>query len=171
VILFGQGGIAVEVTKDHAVALPLLNEVLARDLISRTRISKLLGGYRNRAPADMDSVCRTLVQISDMVVDIPEIAELDINPLIADAGGVIALDARIQVAHAAGSGVNRLTIRAYPAELEERIAWQGEQVLLRPIKPEDGPQHLAFFNALDPEDVRFRIFTRMRELLPPSWPA
>jgi acetyltransferase len=168
VILFGQGGIAVEVTADHAIALPPLNTILARDLISRTRISKLLAGYRNRAPADIDAICRTLVQVSDMIIDIPQIVELDINPLVADAGGVIALDARIRVSHAMGAGVDRLAIRPYPAELEERITWQGESLLLRPVRPEDGPQHVAFFNALHPDDVRYRIFTRMRELLPPQ---
>jgi acetyltransferase len=166
VILFGQGGIEVEVTADHAVALPPLNMVLARDLISRTRVSKLLEGFRNRPPADIDAICRTLIQVSDLIVDIPEIIELDINPLMADAHGVIALDARIRVAKAAASGVDRLAIRPYPVELEEWIDWHGEPLLLRPIRPEDGPQHLAFFDALDPEDVRYRIFTRMREMQP-----
>jgi acetyltransferase len=166
VILFGQGGIEVEVTADHAVALPPLNMVLARDLISRTRVSKLLAGYRNRPPADIDAICRTLMQVSDMIVDIPEIIELDINPLVADPHGVIALDARVRVARAAASGVDRLAIRPYPVELEEWIDWHGEPLLLRPIRPEDGPQHLAFFQALDQEDIRYRIFTRMRELQP-----
>lgn len=166
VILFGHGGIEVEVTDDHAIGLPPLNMVLARDLISRTRVSRLLGGYRNRAPADIDAICRVLIQVSDMIVDIPEIVELDINPLVADAQGVIALDARISVAPAKGTGVDRLAIRPYPSELEEWITWQNQPVLLRPIRPEDGPQHMEFFNALDPEDVRYRIFTRMRELQP-----
>jgi acetyltransferase len=166
VILFGQGGIEVEVTADHAVALPPLNMVLARDLISRTRVSKLLEGFRNRPPADIDAICRVLIQVSDMIVDIPEIIELDINPLVADPHGVIALDARMRVARAVGSGVDRLAIRPYPVELEEWIDWHGEPLLVRPIRPEDGPQHLAFFDALDPEDIRYRIFTRMRELQP-----
>jgi acetyltransferase len=166
VILFGHGGIEVEVADDHAIGLPPLNMVLARDLISRTRVSRLLGGYRNRAPADIDAVCRVLIQVSDMIVDIPEIVELDINPLVADANGVIALDARISVAPAKGAGMDRLAIRPYPSELEEWITWQGQPLLLRPIRPEDGAQHLEFFNALDPEDVRYRIFTRMRELQP-----
>jgi acetyltransferase len=166
VILFGHGGIEVEVADDHAIALPPLNMVLARDLISRTRVSRLLAGYRNRAPANIDAICATLMQVSDMIVDIPEIVELDINPLVADADGVIALDARIGIAPAKTAGVERLAIRPYPAELEEWITWQGQPLLLRPVRPEDGPQHLAFFNALDPEDVRYRIFTRMRELQP-----
>jgi acetyltransferase len=129
-------------------------------------VSKLLAGYRNRPPADIDAICRTLMQVSDMIVDIPEIIELDINPLVADPHGVIALDARVRVAPAAASGVDRLAIRPYPVELEEWIDWHGEPLLLRPIRPEDGPQHLAFFHALDQEDIRYRIFTRMRELQP-----
>jgi acetyltransferase len=168
VILFGQGGIAVEVTADHAVGLPPLNAVLARDLVSQTRVSKLLAGYRNRAPADMDAICRTLIQVSHLVTDIPEIVELDINPLLADSRGVIALDARVRVASTdtRANGLDRLAIRPYPEELEQRIEWQGQPLLLRPVKPEDGQAHVAFFNALDPEDVRYRMFIRIRELQP-----
>lgn len=164
VILFGQGGIAVEVTADHAVALPPLNMVLARDLIFRTRVSRLLAAYRNRSAADIDGVCHALIRISHLIIDIPEIAELDINPLLADADGVVALDARISVKPADKSGVERLAIRPYPEELEEWINWQDEPVLLRPIKPEDGQQHIEFFNSLDSEDVRYRMFVSMREL-------
>jgi acetyltransferase len=166
IILFGQGGIAVEVMADHAIALPPLNTVLARDLVSRTRVAKLLAGYRNRAPADTEGIYRTLVQVSDMIVDLPEISELDINPLIADAAGVIALDARIRVRAHCGKGIDRLAIRPYPAELEERMEWQGNSVLLRPIKPEDAHEHTVFFDALDPDDVCDRAFTRMTSMLP-----
>ncbi|HJV52980.1 MAG TPA: acetate--CoA ligase family protein [Noviherbaspirillum sp.] len=164
VILFGQGGIAVEVTADHAIALPPLNMVLARDLVARTRISRLLAAYRNLEAADVDAVCRTLLQISDLVVDIPEIAELDINPLLADGNGVIALDARIRVVAARGSGVDRLAIRPYPGELEEEMVWQQQPLVLRPIRPEDGPQHVEFFSRLEPEDIRYRMFISMRQL-------
>lgn len=167
VILFGQGGIAVEVTSDHAIGLPPLNMALARELISRTRVAKLLQAYRNQPAADVDAVCEALVRISQLIIDIPEIVELDINPLLVDDKGSIALDARIRLAPADRSGIDRLAIRPYPEALEEWIDWQGAPVLLRPIRPEDGPQHIEFFTALDPEDVRNRIFTRMREL-PPS---
>jgi acetyltransferase len=166
VILFGRGGTAVEVIADRAIGLPPLNTVLARDLVSRTRVAKQLAGYRACPPADMDAVYRTLIRISQLAIDLPEIAELDINPLVANEAGVIALDARIKVHAADKAGMDRLAIRPYPGELEERIVWEGEDILLRPIKPEDGKQHLEFFNALDPEDVRYRIFTRMRELQP-----
>jgi acetyltransferase len=166
VILFGQGGISVEVTADHALALPPLNMVLARDAVSRTRVAKLLAGYRNRPAADIDAICRTMMQISNLIADIPEIAELDINPLLADETGAIALDARIRVTPSDTPDADRFAIRPYPQELEEYINWDGEPLTLRPIKPEDGQQHVEFFNALDPEDVRYRIFTRLRELQP-----
>jgi acetyltransferase len=168
VILFGQGGIAVEVMNDHAVALPPLNMVLAQDLVSRTRVAKLLAGYRNRPPADSTAIYRTLIKVSQLVSDIAEVIELDINPLLADARGVIALDARVKIALAdqAVDGFARLAIRPYPAELEETIRWQGQTLLLRALKPEDGEAHIAFFNALDPEDVRYRMFIRMRQLPP-----
>jgi acetyltransferase len=166
VILFGQGGISVEVTADHAVALPPLNSVLARDMIKRTRVARLLAGYRNRPPADMDAILSTLMQISQLVSDLPEVIELDINPLLADASGVIALDARMRVALAnqSASSLDRLAIRPYPRELETTIEFEGRPLLLRPIRPEDGPAHLAFFDALTADDVRYRMFVRVREL-------
>jgi len=168
VILFGQGGTAVEVTADRAVGLPPLNMVLARELVSRTRIAKLLAGYRDRPPADITAIGRTLIQVSHLIADIPQIVELDINPLLADDLGVLALDARMRVAAYDASGVDRFAIRPYPEELEEWIEWQGCQILLRPIKPEDGSQHLEFFNALDQDDIRYRVFTRIRELPRPQ---
>jgi acetyltransferase len=137
-------------------------------MVSRTRVSKLLAGYRNRPAADIDAICRTLIRVAQLVTDIPEIVELDINPLLADSGGVIALDARMRLA-AFDKGADpmlRLAIRPYPQELEESIAWEGSVVTLRPIRPEDGAAHVAFFKALTPEDVRYRMFIRMRELQP-----
>ena len=168
VILFGQGGVAVEVANDHAVALPPLNAVLARDMVGRTRVARLLAGYRNRPPADMDAILAALVQVSRMVCDIPEIVELDINPLLADASGAVVLDARMRLAMAdrSGSTLDRLAIRPYPRELEETITWNGGQLVLRPVRPEDGPAHIKLFDALTPDDVRYRMFVRIRELQP-----
>ncbi|MGZ5161378.1 MAG: bifunctional acetate--CoA ligase family protein/GNAT family N-acetyltransferase [Burkholderiales bacterium] len=164
VILFGAGGTAVEITADRAIGLPPLNMVLAGELISRTRISRLLAGYRDRLPADVTAISRTLIQVSHLIADIPQIVELDINPLLADDQGVLALDARMRVAPSSATGVDRFAIRPYPEELEEWISWQGRQLLLRPIKPEDGAQHLEFFNALNAEDVHDRLFMPLREL-------
>jgi acetyltransferase len=168
VIVFGQGGVTTEVTDDHSVGLPPLNLVLARDLVDRTRVARLLAGYRNRPAVNMDAVLASLVQVSRMVSDIPEIVELDLNPLLADSRGAVVLDARMRLALAdrSGSTLDRLAIRPYPRELEETIDWQGAPLLLRPIRPEDGPAHLAFFDALSPDDVRYRMFVRIRELQP-----
>lgn len=168
VVLFGQGGVAVEVTADHAVALPPLNVVLARDMIARTRVARLLAGYRNRPPADLDAIVWILMQISQMVADLPELVELDINPLLADSAGAIVLDARMRVAIAdkSASSLDRLAIRPYPRELEQETEFEGRPLLLRPIRPEDGAAHMAFFDALSPEDVRYRMFVRVRELNP-----
>ncbi|MCE7984700.1 MAG: CoA-binding protein [Caldilinea sp. CFX5] len=97
VILFGQGGTAVEVIGDRAVTLPPLTPQLARELVERTRVAKLLAGYRNRAPANLAALHETLLKVSQMVADLPELCELDINPLLVDETGVLALDARLRV--------------------------------------------------------------------------
>ena len=97
VILFGAGGVATEVVRDSAVALPPLDIELARDLMQQTRIYNLLKGYRDRPPADLEAIADALVRLSQLVVDIPALRELDINPLLADETGVIALDARISI--------------------------------------------------------------------------
>jgi acetyltransferase len=164
VIVFGQGGTAVEIVADRAIALPPLDAVLARDLIGRTRVSSLLGGYRGRPAVDVDALVDVLVQISALLADLPGVAELDINPLLADQAGVIALDARIRVNQDHVPGVERFAIRPYPEELEQCVEWEGRTVTLRPIRPEDGPQHLAFFHSLDAEDVHSRTFMLLRDL-------
>lgn len=164
VILFGHGGTAVEVIADRAVALPPLNEPLAKELVSRTRVARLLVGYRDRPPADAAAIHRVLVRVSQMVIDLPELAELDINPLLADENGVLALDARVRVQKAAGRGADRLAIRPYPRELEETLSWQNRTLLLRPIRPDDEARHLAFLEKLDLEDIRMRIFTIRRSI-------
>ncbi|WP_028989467.1 GNAT family N-acetyltransferase [Thermithiobacillus tepidarius DSM 3134] len=164
IILFGQGGTAVEVIGDRAVGLPPLNMTLAGEIIQRTRVARLLRGYRDRPPADLDAIRLTLIQVSQLIVDLPEIVELDINPLIADEHGVLALDARIRIAPAAQPGPARLAIRPYPRELEESaVLRSGRQVLLRPIRPEDEPAHAAFISRLTPEDIRFRFFGLVSE--------
>jgi acetyltransferase len=164
VILFGQGGTAVEVVADRALALPPLSVPLARELVARTRVAKLLAGYRDRPPADLAAIYRTLELISQLVIDLPQIVELDINPLLADEQGAIALDARVRVERAQTSGYERLAIRPYPRELEEHIEWNAGRVLLRPIRPEDSAQHLRFLENLDPEDTRMRIFHSRRHI-------
>jgi acetyltransferase len=166
VVLFGQGGIAVEELDDHAVALPPLNQVLARDLVSRARVSRLLQGYRGRPAADHDAVHRALIAVGQMLADIPEIVSLDINPLLADQHGVLALDARIEIAAGQGAGVQRFAILPYPRQLEQVVPWRGGDLLVRPVRPEDAPAHLEFFAALDPSDVRARAMAAVSMLRP-----
>jgi acetyltransferase len=168
VILFGQGGTAVEIIRDRAVALPPLTMGLALELISRTRVARLLAGYRDRPKADLDALALALVQVSQLIADITEIVELDINPLFADETGVLALDARIALGKAAARGRGRLAISPYPQDLEETVDLpSGLKLLLRPIRPEDAPMHAAFFARLEPEDIRLRFFGP-RRTIPPS---
>ena len=151
--------------KDGAMALPPLNMSLAKELISRTRISKLLAGYRDQPPVDMDSLCLALMQISQIVVDIPEIVELDINPMFCDEQGVVAVDARVVVKPMSAEQGTRLAIRPYPKALETKFTMRnGRKVLIRPIRPEDEPEHHTFISKLTPEDIRFRFFGMVREL-------
>jgi len=164
VIMFGQGGVAVEIINDSAIGLPPLNMSLARELVQRTRISKLLQGYRDRPAADLDAICMSLMKISQLIIDIPEIVELDINPLFADAEGVLALDASIRLT-ATAFGPDRMAIRPYPKTLEETLFLNdGREVLVRPIRPEDEPSHHIFVSKLTPEDIRFRFFGLVGEL-------
>lgn len=166
VVLFGQGGTAVEVISDRAVALPPLNMALGAELISRTRVAKLLKGYRSHPAADHEAICLTLIQVAQLIVDIPEIVELDINPLFADNQGVVALDARMVVRPTSlKSGADRMAIRPYPRELEQTFVMKGgRSCLLRPIRPEDEPNHHILVSRLTPEDIRFRFFGLVQEL-------
>ena len=165
VILFGAGGVSVEVVADHALALPPLNTSLARSLIGRTRISKLLQGYREVPAADHDAIVHVLLAVSQLLADIPEIAELDINPLMVNHEGALALDARVRLSRAKPAGASNFAIRAYPRHLIETLPWdQGGTLTLRPIRPEDEARHLDFFHKLDPEDVRMRMFSARRSL-------
>jgi acetyltransferase len=165
VILFGQGGVAVELLRDRALALPPLNLALARMLVTRTRVYRLLQGYRGKPAADLDGIALTLVRVSQLVIDQPEIVEIDINPLLADAREVIALDARIRVTHSEKSADTRLAIRPYPDGLAVTLATsRGAQVKVRPIRPEDEPALVAAFNKLSLEAVRFRFFGLLKEL-------
>ncbi|MEI8168590.1 MAG: bifunctional acetate--CoA ligase family protein/GNAT family N-acetyltransferase [Rhodoferax sp.] len=164
VILFGQGGTAVELMADRAVALPPLNEPLARALVSRTRVSRLLAGWRDTPAVDEAALLGVLVSVSQLLAEIPEIAELDINPLIVNFEGAIALDARIRLDAKAPAGASNFAIQPYPPQLEETTQWQGREVLLRPIRPEDEALHMAFLQQLDPEDVRMRVFYSKRTM-------
>jgi acetyltransferase len=164
IILFGQGGTAVEVVADRAVALPPLNVPLARALVSRTRVARLLEGWRDTPAANMDAVIATLMAVSQLLADVPELAELDINPLIVNHQGVLALDARIRLSADKPAGAANFAIRPYPAELAETIPWKGRTLELRPIRPEDEARHVEFLTSLDPDDVRMRVFYSRRTM-------
>lgn len=163
-ILFGQGGTAVEVMKDSAMALPPLNAPLARALIDRTRVARLLKGYRDVKPADMEAIIATLMAVSQLLADVPEVAELDINPLIVNHEGAIALDARVRVSGKLPAGAANFAIRPYPSDLIETVHWRDQSVTLRPIRPEDEEMHRAFLESLDPEDIRMRLFYSRRTM-------
>jgi acetyltransferase len=167
IIVFGSGGTAVEVVNDKALALPPLDLGLARALIARTRVARILKGYRDVAAANIGAVALTLVKLSQLVADLPEVRELDLNPLLADRSGVIALDARVAVAKVTtrrrGSGHPRLAIRPYPKEWERDVPLRdGTTIRLRPIRPEDEPLYPPFLQQISPADLRLRFFAPVK---------
>ena len=169
VIVFGRGGTAVEVINDKALALPPLDLKLARDLIARTRVSRILKAYRNVPAADENVIALMLVKLAQLAADIPEIRELDLNPLLADKDGLVAVDARVAVAPfdrkvRGPSGHPRFAIRPYPKEWERRITLRdGKAILVRPIRPEDEPLYAPFFAGVTDNDLRLRFFAPVKE--------
>ena len=161
VILFGSGGQLVEVYRDRAIALPPLNSTLAQRLMEQTRVFTALKGVRGRAPADVDTLERVLVRFSKLIVEQPWIKEIEINPLLASAKGILALDARI-VLHAADTVPEQLpkpAIRPYPTQYVGQ--WKtkiGTPVLIRPIRPEDEPLMVKFHKSLSRASVYLRYF-------------
>ncbi|MFD2233948.1 bifunctional acetate--CoA ligase family protein/GNAT family N-acetyltransferase [Phaeospirillum tilakii] len=165
VVVFGEGGRVVEVPRDHTVGLPPLNLPLARSIISRTRIARLLKASDGRPAADRTAVAELLVRLSRMLVDNPEIVACDINPLYADHHGVVALDARMRVAPWRNDESRRFSILPYPAELEEDATLRdGSPIRLRPIRPEDEPAHAELIARMTPQDLRMRFFGLVREV-------
>ena len=172
IVVFGRGGTAVEVINDKALALPPLDLNLAKDLIGRTRVSRILKSYRDVPAVDENAVALLLVKIAQMAADLPEIRELDINPLLADKDGVIAVDARVSIAPLSdkirGSGHYRFAIRPYPKEWERHATLKdGRGVFVRPVRPEDEYLYPEFFTQVSKEDVRLRFFSAMKELTHP----
>ncbi|MEO7127620.1 MAG: bifunctional acetate--CoA ligase family protein/GNAT family N-acetyltransferase [Rhodoferax sp.] len=164
VVLLGEGGTTVELHKDHAVALPPLNANLANDMIARSRLDTLLAGYRGRPPADVPALVATLLKLSQMACDLPWLTELDINPLLVDTRGVLAVDARIRLRPVPAGEGSRLAIRPYPTALEERMEVAGRSLLVRPIRPEDGQRLMNFYAEASPADMRLRFFMARREV-------
>src|SRR5262249_18698337 len=157
IISFGQGGTTADITADVSADLPPLNLALAGALIARTRAAATLARFRDNPPANEAAVAEVLVRISQLIVDFPEIAELDLNPLTVDADGVLAVDAWLRLREPGDTG-GGLAITPYPAELAQHWTTpDGEHLIIRPIRPEDADQHGAFFLRLSQQDIRYRF--------------
>ncbi|MDB5565724.1 MAG: family acetyltransferase [Tardiphaga sp.] len=167
VVVFGRGGTAVEVIDDKALALPPLDLPLARDLIGRTRVSRLLRAYRDVPAVAPDAVALVLVKLAQMAADLPDIRELDINPLLADEHGVLALDVRVSIGSVerkfTGSGPANFAVRPYPSQWQRHLdVKDGWRIFVRPIRPEDEPLIHEFLQHVTGEDRRLRFFAPMK---------
>ncbi|MFZ3322502.1 MAG: GNAT family N-acetyltransferase [Usitatibacter sp.] len=165
-VTFGAGGVAIEILRDRAVALPPLNSKLIDGMIRGTRVARMLGDFRNLPAIDRAALDAVLLRVSEIACELPEIEELDINPLFADENGVIAVDARVVVRDRAPQKrpYEHLAIQPYPANLESSTTIQGERVAIRPIRPEDATLETAFVEALSAESTRLRFMSGMRSL-------
>ena len=166
VVVFGSGGTAVEVIDDKAVALPPLDLKLAGELIDRTRVSRLLHGYRNVPPADRQALELMLVKVAQLAADLPEVRELDLNPVLADEKGAIAVDARVVIApvETKARAQSRFAIRPYPKEWERHYpSWHGLRLAVRPVRPEDEGLYREFFRNVTESDLRLRFFAPVKE--------
>jgi acetyltransferase len=169
VISFGSGGTSVEVLADRAVALPPLNETIIRNMIGRTRVARLLQRFRHMPPVDEAALEKVLLRISEMVCELPQVMELDINPLIVDEQGLAAVDARVVVGlpPSEADPYAHMAIHPYPAALVSH--WQvadGTPITIRPIRPEDAQIEQAFVRGLSDESRYFRFMQSLHELTP-----
>lgn len=166
VILFGSGGLEVEITRDTAIGLPPLDTTLAAGLIARTRAGRLLAGHRGTAPAEPGAVQRALIALSHMIEEFPCLRSLDVNPLVALPDGVLALDASIEIdpAEVGRTGPNRyMAIRPYPAAwVRELPLRDGQVAVLRPVRPEDALLYPEFLARVEPEHIRMRFLAPRR---------
>ena len=174
VIMFGAGGTMIELIDDRAMELPPLNQFLARRLIERTRVAETLVEWRGASAVDMEALEQVLLRVSEMVCELPQLREMDINPIIVDESGAVAVDARIVIGHAASNAGDRsgryqhLAILPYPAR-HERV-WPmrgGGQYTVRPIHPDDAQMLQALVRGLSSESRYFRFISSLPEL-PPS---
>ena len=167
VITFGAGGTTVEVMGDRSVSLPPLNTFLVKDLIQRTRVSKMLGEFRHMPSAHIEALESVLLRVSEMVCELPMLMEMDINPLIVDENGALAADARVVVEFRQPSADRyaHMAIYPYPTQLESD--WQladGTDIIIRPIRPEDAELEQAFVHNLSEESRYFRFMNSVQEL-------
>ncbi|MGD8761881.1 MAG: bifunctional acetate--CoA ligase family protein/GNAT family N-acetyltransferase [Desulfobacteraceae bacterium] len=165
VILFGMGGIYAEVLKDRAIAFPPLNRLLARRLMEKTKVYRLLNGYRNIPPVNMQLLEETLIRLAKLVTDLPEIEELDINPLFVRENNICAIDARVLLKPSPIPAPLHLVISPYPDQYEEHMQTRmGIDIFVRPIRPEDAPLLVDLFESLSPRSVYMRFFTPLKRL-------
>jgi acetyltransferase len=166
IILFGMGGIGVELFKDVSAGIPPLNETLTKRIMEDTIVYRLLKGYRNLPPANITLLNQIMVKFSKLLVDFPQIKEIDLNPLFVDENEVIVIDARVIIDKESHSGISpeHLIITPYPRKYESLWTMRnGKNVFLRPIKPEDEPLWLDMFKSLSEESIRFRFFEILRD--------
>jgi len=164
VLLFGLGGIYAEVLKDASIALPPLNLMLAGRMMQRTRIYRLLQGYRNLPPADLEKLAEMLMRLSQLVTEFSEIVELDINPLFISEGQPLAGDARMVVEASPVPAPRHLILAPYPNQfVSDWMLEDGTPVKIRPMKPEDEPLVADFLAACSDETIYFRYFRRIRK--------
>ncbi|MBK6850560.1 MAG: bifunctional acetate--CoA ligase family protein/GNAT family N-acetyltransferase [Burkholderiales bacterium] len=173
VIVFGAGGTMIELIHDRAMELPPLNQFLARRLIERSRVAETLLEWRGASAVDMDAIEQVLLRVSEMVCELPQLREMDINPLIVDESGAVAVDARIVIDSArsslspGSSPYNHLAILPYPARYEQ--VWPlrgGGEYMVRPIHPDDAQMLQDLMSHLSPESRYFRFVSSISELPP-----
>ena len=167
VISFGTGGTSADVCADRQIALPPLNDFLARELIQSTRAERMLGQFRNQPAADIGQLVEVLKRVSEMACELPELSELEINPLLVDETGVLAVDAHIVVAPPPGDGerYSHMAIHPYPPGLE--TTWHltdGTDVVVRPIRPEDAEIERNFVDNLSDQSKYFRFMNHMNKI-------
>jgi len=167
VIAFGAGGTMIELINDRTMELPPLNQFLARRLIERSRVAETLGVWRGAPAADLEALEQILLRVSEMVCELPQLREMDINPIIVDESGALAVDARIVIDNAAPSvrHYNHLAILPYPSQHEQicPLAGGGEY-MVRPVHPDDATMLQTFVRGLSPESRYFRFVSSMQEL-------
>jgi acetyltransferase len=160
VISLGLGDAAVAPT----LALPPLNLPLARALVQRSSAAAALRAHGNTPAADDAALQRALVGLSQLLIDVSQVAEVVLSPLLAGSDRVLALGASVRLSLAAPAGALNFAIRPYPSNLEETLDWHGRAITLRPIRPEDEAQHIAFLSQLEPADIRMRVFYSRRSI-------
>lgn len=167
VITFGAGGTMIELIADRAMELPPLNQFLAHRLIERARIATMLGEWRGAPAVDLEAVEQILLRVSEMVCELPQLREMDINPIIVDESGAVAVDARIVIDHAGPTArdYQHLAILPYPSRYEREWPMKGGDLYtIRPIRPDDADMLQAFTRGLSEESRYFRFASAMHEL-------